>query len=64
LYDLFLQPAKNSAGTAGHSFRPPADSGDRPQPNPKENRSPYPGINIGRGSELLDFRFDDTEMLQ
>jgi hypothetical protein len=29
-----------------------------------ENKSPYPGINIGSASELLDFRFEETEILQ
>jgi hypothetical protein len=28
-----------------------------------ENESPYPGINIGSASELLDFRFEETEIL-
>ena len=28
-----------------------------------ENKSPYPGINIGSASELLDFRFEETEIL-
>jgi len=28
-----------------------------------ENKSPYPGINIGSASELLDFRFKETEIL-
>jgi hypothetical protein len=28
-----------------------------------ENNSPYPGINIGSASELLDFRFKETEIL-
>jgi hypothetical protein len=28
-----------------------------------ENKSPYPGINIGSASELLDFRFEETGML-
>lgn len=29
-----------------------------------ENKSPYPGIYIGYASELLDFRFKETEILQ
>jgi hypothetical protein len=29
-----------------------------------KNPSPYPGIHIGSGHELLDFRFEDTEILQ
>jgi hypothetical protein len=29
-----------------------------------KNKSPYPGIHIGSGNELLDFRFEDTEILQ
>ena len=29
-----------------------------------ENQSPYPGIYIGSASELLDFRFNETEILQ
>jgi len=28
-----------------------------------ENKSPYPGMNIGSASELLDFRFEETEIL-
>jgi len=28
-----------------------------------EDQSPYPGINIGSASELLDFRFKETEIL-
>ncbi|MBV8379041.1 MAG: hypothetical protein JO279_18770 [Verrucomicrobia bacterium] len=28
-----------------------------------QNKSPYPGINIGSASELLDFRFEETEIL-
>jgi hypothetical protein len=42
----------------------------RPQPQPRnsrragtENQSPYPGIHIGSASELLDFRFKETEIL-
>jgi hypothetical protein len=35
----------------------------RPTGLPK-NKSPYPGIHIGSGNELLDFRFEDTEILQ
>jgi hypothetical protein len=46
--------------------------GTRFQPRPRnsrhagtpENKSPYPGINIGSASELLDFRFEETEILQ
>ena len=39
------------------------------QPRPRsvrtaENQSPYPGIYIGSASELLDFRFKETEILQ
>jgi len=30
---------------------------------PGENKSPYPGINIGSATELLDFRFEETEIL-
>ena len=29
-----------------------------------ESQSPYPGIYIGSASELLDFRFKETEILQ
>jgi len=29
-----------------------------------ENQSPYPGIYIGSASELLDFRFKETEILE
>jgi hypothetical protein len=32
-------------------------------PGTTENQSPYPGINIGSASELLDFRFKETEIL-
>jgi hypothetical protein len=28
-----------------------------------ENKSPYPGIKIASASELLDFRFEETEIL-
>jgi hypothetical protein len=28
-----------------------------------ESKSPYPGIHIGSASELLDFRFKETEIL-
>jgi hypothetical protein len=30
---------------------------------PAERKSPYPGIHIGSASELLDFRFKETEIL-
>ena len=41
------------------------DGSAKPRPSHKpENRSPYPGINIGSAYELLDFRFEDTEILQ
>jgi hypothetical protein len=51
--------------------QPPECLFPRYQPRPKEprnankaeNMSPYPGINIGSASELLDFRFKETEIL-
>jgi hypothetical protein len=46
------------------SSHSPSDLTGPSQPRPAENKSPYPGINIGYGSELLDFRFADTEILQ
>jgi hypothetical protein len=46
------------------SLSPASRSTDPGPPGPAENKSPYPGINIGTGSELLDFRFEDTEILQ
>jgi hypothetical protein len=42
---------------------PPRTNDQRPTGLPK-NQSPYPGIHIGSGNELLDFRFEDTEILQ
>jgi hypothetical protein len=53
-------------------FPQPAESlFPHPQPQPRnsqhtgtaENKSPYPGIDIGSASELLDFRFKETEIL-
>jgi hypothetical protein len=34
-----------------------------PHAGTAENKSPYRGINIGSTSELLDFRFEETEIL-
>jgi hypothetical protein len=49
----------------GNSSPSAAARSTNPGPHgPAENKSPYPGINIGTGSELLDFRFEDTEILQ
>jgi hypothetical protein len=49
----------------GSSSPSAASRSTNPGPvGPAENKSPYPGINIGTGSELLDFRFEDTEILQ
>jgi hypothetical protein len=64
---IFLRP-----GNPGHSAFQVSSSADSPgrstDPRPsrpaEKNKSPYPGINIGSGSELLDFRFEDTELLQ
>ena len=42
----------------------PSRSTDPQSSPPIEHKSPYPGINIGSASELLDFRFEDTELLQ
>jgi hypothetical protein len=49
----------------GSSSLSAASRSTNPEPRgPAENKSPYPGISIGTGSELLDFRFEDTEILQ
>jgi hypothetical protein len=63
---LYLRPGKQGRPAREHtSFsRSPSDLTDPGQPRATENNSPYPGINIGYGSELLDFRFEDTEILQ
>ena len=50
-------PGSSSPSAASRSTNPIP-------PGPAENKSPYPGINIGTGSELLDFRFEHTEILQ
>jgi hypothetical protein len=63
---LYLRPGKQGPFAREHSLFPrsASDLTDPWQPRPTENKSPYPGINIGYGSELLDFRFEDTEILQ
>jgi len=63
---LFLRPGRKSNSISGHGLRQgtPSRITDPPPLNPKQNKSPYPGVNIGCGSELLDFRFEDTEILQ
>jgi hypothetical protein len=64
---IFLRPGSpgHSALQVSSSAGSPARSTDPLPPRPAEkNKSPYPGINIGSASELLDFRFEDTEFLQ
>jgi hypothetical protein len=63
---LSLRPGKQGRSASEPSLfsRSPSDLTDPWQPRANENKSPYPGINIGYGSELLDFRFEDTEILQ
>jgi hypothetical protein len=63
---LYLRPGKPPRSTGEHCLfsRSPSDLTEPWQPGPTENKSPYPGINVGYASELLDFRFEDTEILQ
>jgi hypothetical protein len=63
---LYLRPGKPGLPAREDSLfsHSPSDPTEPWQPGPTENKSPYPGINIGYGSELLDFRFEDTEILQ
>jgi hypothetical protein len=63
---LYLRPGKQGPPAREHRLfsHPPSAPTEPGQPRPAENQSPYPGINIGYGSELLDFRFEDTEILQ
>jgi hypothetical protein len=63
---LHLRPGKQGPSARENSSlsRSPSDLTEASPPRPTENKSPYPGINIGYGSELLDFRFEDTEFLQ
>jgi len=63
---LHLRPGKQGGSGREHPLfsHSPSDPTDPWQPRAAENTSPYPGINIGYGSELLDFRFEDTEILQ
>jgi hypothetical protein len=62
---LYSRPGKQGSPAREHTlFSHSADPTEPWQPRPTENKSPYPGINIGYGSELLDFRFEDTEILQ
>jgi hypothetical protein len=63
---LYARPGKQGRSAREHSLfsRSPSDLTEPRQPRAAENKSPYPGINIGCGSELLDFRFEDTEILQ
>jgi hypothetical protein len=42
----------------------PPHPADQPPAGLLKNPSPYPGIHIGSGNELLDFRFEDTQILQ
>jgi hypothetical protein len=49
--------------TSSFANLPPPAADQRPTGLLK-NQSPYPGIHIGSGNELLDFRFEDTENLQ
>jgi hypothetical protein len=62
---LYLRP-KIGGSVKEKSFFPhsPSDLSAPGKTNSTENTSPYPGINIGYGSELLDFRFQDTEILE
>jgi len=64
--DLYLRPGKQGPLAKEHGLfsHSPSDLTEPGQPRPPENKSPYPGINVGYGSELLDFRFEDTEILQ
>jgi hypothetical protein len=61
-----LFPGTGALDTAAPAIpsHSPSDLTDPWQPRATETKSPYPGINIGYGSELLDFRFEDTEILQ
>jgi hypothetical protein len=63
---LYLRPGQQGRSAKEHdlSSRSPSDITDPWQSRATNNKSPYPGINIGYGSELLDFRFEDTEILQ
>jgi hypothetical protein len=63
---LYLRPGKQGRPGMEQSLlsRSQSDLNDPWQPRATANKSPYPGINIGSGSELLDFRFEDTEILQ
>jgi len=57
-------PARHSARENSLFSRLLTDVTDPQELRATENKSPYPGIDIGCGSELLDFRFEDTEILQ
>jgi hypothetical protein len=63
---LYLRPGKQGRPRTEPSLPPrsPSDLNDPLHPRVTEKKSPYPGVNIGYGSELLDFRFEDTEILQ
>jgi len=63
---LYLRPGQQGPPVRKSSLfsHPPSDLTGPWQARATENKSPYPGINIGSGSELLDFRFEDTEILQ
>jgi hypothetical protein len=53
----FPQPAECLFPHLGSLPRNPRHAGTA------EYQSPYPGIDIGSASELLDFRFRETEIL-
>jgi hypothetical protein len=63
---LYARPDKQGRSAREHNLfsRSPSDLTEPWPPKATENKSPYPGIDIGCGSELLDFRFEDTEILQ
>ena len=63
---LFLRPGTPSHSMPQNSAFPGAlaQSTNLRPPRAAELKSPYPGIHIGSGNELLDFRFDETELLE
>jgi hypothetical protein len=63
---LFIRTGDGSQyphNTGSLPHLPPKAADQRPTGLLK-HKSPYPGIHIGSGNELLDFRFEDTEILQ
>jgi hypothetical protein len=65
--NLFLRPGNPSRSefqVSSLADSPARSTDPRPSRPAEKNKSPYPGINIGSASELLDFRFEDTELLQ